>query len=86
MSTTYRPRFYAPSTQPRLSTHQRPTSWSEHHAALILSFRDVSTPRTKILDAGVRDFDVNRQIHARWTDPGIMDALVGAFLLLSVAF
>ena len=83
MSTTYKPRFRSPPTYPRLSTHQRPSTWSEHHAALILSLRDVSSPPTKTPDPDVRDFDVNRQIHARWTDPGIVDAMVGA--LRSVA-
>ena len=85
MSSTYRPRFCSPSTQPRLSTHHRPSSWSEHQAALILSLRDVTNPPTKTPDPDVRDFDVDRQIHARWTDPGIVDALVGAVPLRYVA-
>ena len=85
MSSTYKPHFYSPSKLPRLSTHHRPSSWPEHQAALILSLRDVSNPPTNIPDADVRDFDVDKQIHARWTDPGIVDALVGAFLLRPVA-
>ena len=78
MVSTYRPPFHNPSTQPRLTTHHRPTTWPEHHAALILGLRDVTTPPTKIPGPDVRDFDIDRQIHARWTDPGIVDALVGA--------
>ena len=85
MVSTYKPRFHSSSTQPRLSTHHRPTTWPEHHAALILGLRDVTNPPTKTPDPDVRDFDVDRQIHARWTDPGIVDALVGAFLLRFVA-
>ena len=64
-----------------MSTPQRPTSWSENQAALILDLRDIFLPRTKIPDPDVQKFDVKRQIHARWTDPGLMDALVSAFPL-----
>lgn len=72
MATTYKPHY---STYPHPSTRHNPT-WPETQANIILSLRDVSNPPAKTPDADVQGLDAELQIHARWTDPDLVEALV----------
>ena len=71
MSSDYKPFF---STHRQLPT--RNPTWSEQQASFILSLRDVYNPPRRIPDFEVQNFDAEMQIHARWTDPDLVWALV----------
>lgn len=85
MAATYTPHYTRPHSHPNTQHHHhRPTTWPETQAALILTLRDISNPPRKSPDADVRALDEDRQIHARWTDPDLVDALVGVGVFLII--
>lgn len=77
MTTTYVPQY---STYRHRPANTSPT-WPEKQASLILSLRDMSNPPTRTPDCDIRALDPEFHIHARWTDPDLVRALVGVWLL-----
>ena len=77
MSSDYKPLY---STHRQLTT--RNPTWPEQQASMILSLRDIYNPPRSIPDREVQNLDADKQIHARWTDPDLVWALVSEILLI----
>lgn len=76
----------SPNYKPQNPAHRRlpprNTTWPEQQANLILGLRDMCGVACNTPDSVVEEFDADRQIHARWTDPDLVSALVGSVSLV----
>ncbi|KAM0796968.1 hypothetical protein BDR22DRAFT_917004 [Usnea florida] len=74
MSPTYT-RHRTTHSPPLPPTTTTTNPWAASQAALIHSLRDISHPPSKKPPFDILAFDSSRQVHARWTDPGLVEAL-----------